>query len=298
MAYFEIKGAIPPMATPFKKDGGVDYDKFVANIEKYNNYDLAGYLVLGSNSETPFLNEEEKLELVRLAVKHAAKGKIIMVGTGLESTEETIKLTNKAADLGAHCALLLTPNYYGGAMGDEAQIAYFTRVADESKIPILIYNVTKFTHINISPAAVSTLSKHPNIIGMKDSSGDIPQLVSFMTKGYDKEFNLMVGTASAWFPALCIGVKGAVMALANCNPGECVDMQKLYDEGKFEEALALYKRMFPVNSAVTGQFGVSGLKYAMDKLGFEGGEVRPPLLPLNDTKKAAIDEILKKAELL
>lgn len=298
MAYFEIKGVIPPMATPFKADGSVDYDAFVQNILYYNSTELAGYLVLGSNSETPFLNEEEKLELIRLTEQHASKDKIIMVGTGLESTEETIRLTNKAAKLGAHCALLLTPNYYGSNMQDQAQIAYFTEVADRCEIPVLIYNVTKFTHINISANAVATLSKHPNIIGMKDSSGDIPQLVSFITKGLDPNFNLIVGTASAWYPAQAIGIKAAIMALANCCPKECIEVQKLTEVGRLQDALELYKRLFPVNAAVTGKHGVPGLKYAMDKLGLKGGYVRKPLLGCNEAAKADIDSILKNAALL
>ena len=221
-----------------------------------------------------------------------------MAGTGLESTSATIELTNKAADQGAQCALLLTPNYYGGAMGDEAQIAYFTEVADHTKIPILIYNVTKFTHINISPKAVSVLSHHPNIIGMKDSSGNISQMIGFMNEGIDPEFNLMVGTASAWYPALTIGVKGAVMALANCCPEECVQVQSLFDEGKYAESLALYKRVWPVNDAVTAKFGVAGLKYACNKLGYGGGYCRKPMLDVNEAKAAQIDAILQKAGLI
>jgi 4-hydroxy-2-oxoglutarate aldolase len=191
----------------------------------------------------------------------------------------------------------LTPNYYGGKMGDEAQLAYFKEVADNTEIPILIYNVTKFTHINISPKVVSELSKHKNIIGMKDSSGDVKQLIQFMNAGLDQEFNLLVGTASAWYPALAVGVKASVMALANCCPDECIEVQKLFEEGKNEESLELYKKMYPVNSAVTGGYGIAGLKYVCDELGFEGGFTRKPLLPLKDREKVELDSIIKKAEL-
>lgn len=298
MSYFEIKGVIPPMITPFTRDGGVDFSKFAANIEKWNKTQLCGYLVLGSNGETPYISEKDKLELIMLTAKHAAKGKIIMAGTGLESTQATIELTNKAAELGAQCALVLTPNYYGDQMGDEAMIAYFTEIADKSRIPILIYNVTKYTHINISPAVVSALSEHPNIIGMKDSSGNIAQLISFMTYGITPQFNLIVGTASAWYPALTIGIKAAIMALANCCPNECIEVQSLFEGGKYRESLELYKRMFPVNACVTGKLGVPALKYACDKLGFEGGEPCKPLLPLKDGQRMEVEKILRTAELL
>ena len=201
MGKMRIKGVIPPMITPFKENGDLDPDAHVHNIEMWNQSDLSGYLVLGSNSEAAFLNEEEKLELIRLTVRHAKKDRIILAGTGMESARETISLTNKAAALGVHAALVLTPFYYGGKMNDEALINYFTQVADNSEVPILIYNVTKFTHVNISANAVAVLCRHPNIIGMKDSSGDIPQLVRFKRVITD-DFNLLVGTASVWYRRL------------------------------------------------------------------------------------------------
>ncbi|MDF2676985.1 MAG: dihydrodipicolinate synthase/N-acetylneuraminate lyase [Bacillota bacterium] len=296
MSFIKIKGVIPPMITPFNENDEMDYEKHVYNIQKWNEYDLAGYLVLGSNSETVYLTEEEKLKLVDLTVKHKKDGKIVMVGTGMESTKATIDLTNKAADLGADCALIVTPFYYGDKMNDEALINYYTEVADKVKIPVLIYNVTKFTHVNISPKAVKVLCKHPNIIGMKDSSGSIPQLIDFKRAIGNTEFNLMVGTASAWYPALTLGVQGSVMALANCCPQECIDVQNEYEAGNLEKAKEIYERVFPVNSAVTGKYGIAGLKYACDILDFKGGFVRKPLLQLKEQEKNDLTEILKTAD--
>lgn len=296
--YFEIHGVLPPVVTPFTAEGKVDFDAFAQNIAQWNDTGVCGYLVLGSNGETPYLQEADKLELICLAARHAAPGKLIMAGTGMESTQATIELTKKAAEAGAHCALVLTPNYYGDQMGDDAQIAFFTEVADQSPIPILIYNVTKFTHVNLSPAAASVLSKHPNIIGMKDSSGNIAQLIAFMTQGLDPEFNLMVGTASAWYPALAIGVKASVMALANCCPRECVQVQQLFEKGEYKASLELYKRMFPVNACVTGKLGVPALKYACDRLGYRGGAPCKPLLPLTPAQQQQVEAILKTAQLV
>lgn len=296
--YFPIRGVLPPVITPFTPDGRVDFDAYSDNIERFNDYGLAGYLALGSNGETPYIPYEDKLRLVEITAQKAARGRIIMAGTGLESTLATIELTRACADKGATCALVLTPNYYGDQMGDEAQIAYFTQVADSSPIPILIYNVTKYTHVNISPRAVSILSRHHNIIGMKDSSGNIAQLISFMVAGLDSDFNLMVGTASAWYPALSIGIRGAVMALANCCPGECVEVQRLFDSGDTAAALALYKRMFPVNACVTGKLGVPALKHACQRLGFDGGVPSRPLLPLTEVQQGEVDAVLKTAGLI
>lgn len=297
MSKMKIEGVIPPMMTPFNEDQSVDYDKHVRNMEKWNQDKLAGYLVLGSNSEASYLSDEEKIKLIELTVKHAKKDRLILAGTGLESAVETIRLTNKAAELGVHGALLLTPFYYGGKMNDEALIKYFTYVADRTEIPVLIYNVPKFTHINVSVNVVRELSRHPNIVGMKDSTGDIPQLVSFLPV-IPEGFNLMVGTVSSWFPALTFGIKAGIFALANLAPNECAEIQEAYKAGDLDSARKTYLRVFPVNTAVTATYGVPGLKYASDLMGYQGGSVRSPLLPPKDADKAAIKEILKTADLL
>lgn len=292
-----IKGIIPPMITPFTEDGDVDYEAHRRNIGKWNKEELAGYLVLGSNSETALLTEEEKLKLIELTVSAAGKGKLLLAGTGLESTRETIRLTNRAAELGVQAALILTPNFYGGQMNNDALINHFRRVADGSRVPILIYNVPAYTHLVISVDAVAALSGHPNIIGMKDSSSDVPRLAAL--KGVlPDSFNLIVGSASALYPALALGVRAGILALANCAGNTCAEVQRLYDTGRQEEASDLYLRFVPVNVAVTATYGVPGLKYASILLGYEGGSVRAPLLPLSDAHKKEIKGILVTSGLL
>lgn len=298
MSYFKIKGALPPMITPFTKKGDLDLDAHRHNLKIWEEAGLAGYLVLGSNSEAAYLNEEEKLDLIRATVAATSRERLVMAGTGLESTRETIRLTNLAAEAGANCALLLTPNYYIDQMGPQAQLHYFKEVADNTAIPILIYNVTKYTGINIHPKVAGELSKHRNIIGMKDSSGSIPQLVQFKKEVDRTSFNLMVGTASAWYPALDLGVEAAIMALANCAPKECVQVQELFDQGMRDQSRELYERLFPVNQAVTATYGVAGLKFAASLLGFKGGYVRSPLMEIDEAAKRDLDKILKEAKLL
>lgn len=292
-----IRGILPPMITPFRKNGQVDYDAFGRNIEKWNETPLGGYLVLGSNSEAAYLTEQEKLKLTQLTVKTARKGRFVLAGTGLESTRETIRLTNKAAELGARAALVLTPCYYGGQMTDNALIRHFTEVADAADIPILIYNVPKFTHLNISVEAVRVLSRHTKIIGMKDSRGDIPQLEAFL-KAAPREFNLIVGSASILYPALALGIKAGILALANCAPSQCAEIQKLYDKSEREKAKDLQARMFPVNKAITETYGIAGLKYASTLMGYEGGSVRSPLLPLDRDGEIDIRQIMERAGIL
>lgn len=293
----KLKGIFPPMITPFKENGEVDYEAFVYNIKKWSQTELEGLLVLGSNSETAFLREEEKLKLIELTAKHAP-GKVIMCGTGMETAEETIELTNKAADLGADCALILTPCFYDAAMKTPALAEYYTTVADHVKIPILVYNVPKFTHVNVAADLIAQLAKHPNIIGMKDSSGDMPQFATFkrVTKGED--FEVFVGTASALYPALTLGAAGGILALANCCPNECVEVYKKYRDKDYEGALETYQRIFPVNTAVTGTYGISGLKWASTLCGYRGGYVRKPLMEQSEKAKEEIKKILQEAEVL
>ena len=290
----KIHGTIPPMVTPFKENGDLDSGAFVSNIEKWNKTPLAGYLVIGSNSETVYLSEEEKLELVKLTAEHAEKDRLIIAGSGLESARETIRLTNKCAKLGAHGALILTPFYYGSSMDSKAMIRFFTEVADNSDIPVLIYNVTKFTHVNIGADAVAELSRHKNIVGMKDSNGDVPQLATFLRVA-DPDFQVMTGTYGAWYPAMTMGITATISAMANCCPNEIAETQELYEAGKQNESFALYQRMFPVNAAVTGTFGIAGLKYACDYLGFKGGHVRNPLSDCSETQKEQLRVIIDKA---
>ena len=297
MSKLQLNGVLPPMITPFKENGDVDYDAFSYNIEKWNETGLAGYLVLGSNSETPFLNEEEKLQLIKLTVECSAEGKHIMVCTGLESIRETIKLTNKAAALGAQSALILTPGFFLSEMNTTAIVDYYTQVADHTDIPILLYNVPKFARTNMDPEAIAILSEHPNIIGMKDSSGNVPQLASYVRVSTE-DYNVLVGTAGAWYPALALGIKAGVHALANCCPNECVKIQELFDAGQWEVARDLYQRVFPVNAAVTGSFGISGLKYGCDLMGFKGGYVGSPLQQISEQRKADLRKVFEKAQLI
>ena len=294
MANRDYKGVYPPMLTPFTHEGDVDYRKFERNMAKWNDANLAGYLVLGSNSETAYLTENEKVELMKIAKRTATPGRKLLVGTGTDCERDTIARNNIAAEMGYDAALVLTPCYYTGSMNAAALIRYFTHVADKSELPVMIYNVPKFTHVNITADALSVLVQHPNIIGMKDSTGDIPQMATWL-RIVPEDFALFVGTASAWFPALCMGVRSAILALANTHPNECAAVQAAYDKGDLAESLATYQRVFPVNTAITGTYGIPGLKVAADLMGYEGGFVRSPLGDLTEQQKSDLATIVNRA---
>ena len=296
MSKIDLHGIFPPITTPFV-DGKVAYDQLAFNIEKWSKTGLKGLVVMGSNGEYVYLSADEKRKLVAKAVESTPEQMLVIAGTGCESTQETIELTCDCAGIGAHAALVVTPHYYGGRMNEVVLRDYFTAVADNSPIPILLYNVPKFTHVNLSAKLVAELSHHPNIVGIKDSTGNVIQLGEFANH-VDVNFELLVGTAGALFGALALGCVGGVLALANIAPLQCVKIYELIKDGSFEEAKNLQLKMIPVNQAVTATYGVPGLKAAMDMLGYFGGNPRPPLLPASEKEKAEIREILIKAELL
>ncbi|MDK2823208.1 MAG: 4-hydroxy-2-oxoglutarate aldolase [Clostridia bacterium] len=293
----EINGVYPPITTPFDEQENINFSALEKNIAKWNETGLAGYVVFGSNGEYAFLSEQEKLDIVKACVANAAKDKKVIVGSGCESTRDTIDLTNKCAKLGADAALLITPNYYKGSMNKKALKEHFIRVADAAELPILLYNVPKFTNINMDSGLVEELARHPNIVGIKDSSANITQLAQIISQA-PADFNVLVGTAGVLYPGLAFGAKGGIMALATCCPKECLEIYTLFNEGKYEEAKKLQMRMIPVNNAVTATYGIAGLKFVMDTLGLIGGPTRRPLLPLSEEEKAKLKEILVKANLL
>ena len=292
----DLNGIFPPITTPFIDDN-VAYDKLASNIEKWGQTGLKGFVVLGSNGEYVSLSEEEKRQVVETVDQAAPDHMSIIAGTGCESTRETIRLTADCAALGAHAALVVSPHYFGGKMTEAALVKHYTAIADSSAIPIILYNVPKFTHVNLGVNIVARLSQHPNIIGIKDSTGNVIQLGEYLNR-VDTNFSVLVGTAGALFGGLTLGCAGGVLALANVAPEECVRIHELVQEGDYKAARLIQLKMIPVNQAVTATFGVAGLKTALELRGYYGGEPRAPLMPSSDDEKRAVETILKEAGLL
>ena len=287
---------MPPIATPFINDE-VAFDKLAQNFSKWNKTGLSGYVVMGSNGESVFLTRQEKLKLIEAAKKNIPEDKLFIAGTGSDSIKETISLSNDAADRGADYVLILTPSFYKSEMKPVVYIKYFSAVADKTKIPVIIYNVPKFTGVDIEAETVAKLAEHKNIAGIKNSSENIRQTTEMIDQT-PKDFAVIVGTASVLYSGLSAGADGGVLALANIAPKECVQIQKFIEEKKYLEALELQKKMLPVNKAITAKYGVAGLKAAMDMLGYFGGEPRAPLSALNNSDKQLLKQILATARLL
>lgn len=294
----DLKGMLPPIATPFdENDGSIAYDKLSENFDKWNKIPFRGYTVQGSNGEYPFLSADERIELVKNVKQMIPSGKLLVAGSGCESTIETVKMTQEMAKQGADVALVITPFYYKSGVTQSGLAKHYEEVADHSPIPVLLYNVPVNTGFDLPVETILRLSNHKNIIGMKDSNGDIAKManVIFRTKAVPGGFQVIAGSASFLLPAYSIGCVGGVCALANILGDEVCKVQELFDAKKLEEAKDLQQRLVAPNLAVTKHFGVPGLKAALDAFGYYGGKPRLPLEELDSNTKMGLLHIFKNS---
>jgi len=290
------QGIIAALTTPFKNEQ-LFPEKLKQNIERYNETDLAGYVIAGSTGEGAYLSDDECLSLVDTAVKSSSKNKIIIAGTARESVKNTVDLTNKAADKGADAALVCTPHYFKSKMTHDALKKFYLSVAKKSQIPIIIYNIPQNTGVWVDQRLVITLLKHPNILGLKDSSGDLiffEQVCPYL----DSESLFLLGSGSLILPGLIMGASGGILRLASITPKLCTELFHLYNEKKWEKAKKIQLDLVPLNQAVTKDYGIAAAKYALDLLGYYGGPCRLPLLNLSPPIKNKIKDLLKKLQLL
>lgn len=286
-----LSGIFPPLPTLFNDNQELDTEKMCQNITRLNQIDLAGYLLLGSNGELVMLSEEEKIKVYNDCRMAIPKSKLMIAGTGGLSTLETIRLTKGAANAGADAALVLNPFYYKGLMTKEALIQHYFEVADASDIPIIIYNMPANSGMDMGAEMIASFAKHQNIIGMKDSGGNLTKMGD-LRRLTDPEFQILAGSAGFLMPALSVGAIGGILALANIAPQQCLDIYKNFKQGNLEFAQELQLKMIPVNAAVTSGMGIPALKYAMDFLGLEGGICRKPIQSLNEKQKQIIEQLL------
>jgi len=286
-----LSGVFPPIVTPFASNQSVAWDKLEENVSKLNTEPLAGYLVHGSNGEFCYLDTRERLEMVKTVKSLCSPGKLLLAGSGAESTIETVRMTEAMAAAGADVAVVVTPSYYKGGMTGAALESHYLTVADASPIPVVLYSVPANTTLDLPLDTVIRLAQHKNIIGIKESGGDITKIASIIHGTRDENFQVIAGSASFLLVSLYLGAVGGICALANVLPGPVCQLMSLHKEGRHEEARALQFRLISPNAAVTKQFGVAGLKQSMDWAGYYGGPTRSPLQPLS----SAHTELLSKA---
>jgi 4-hydroxy-2-oxoglutarate aldolase len=290
-----LKGILPPLTTPFAADGRVELKALATNVQRYNRTGLAGYVVVGSTGESVYLSESEKVQIWEAVRGAADSDKLLIAGTGCESTAETVALTQRAAGLGYHAALVRTPAYFKPQMTPAALERHFRAVADESPVPVLIYSVPQFTGLKVEAPMVARLAEHPNIAGIKESSGDV-KLVGDMIALAPPEFQVLVGSASTLYPSMALGAQGAILAVACALPELCVELYRAACAGEHALARTLQQKLLEPTAAVTSRFGIAGLKFAMELRGYVGGPPRPPLLPLDEAARAEIKRIFATLE--
>jgi 4-hydroxy-2-oxoglutarate aldolase len=293
----KVEGVFAPIATPFGADGAIDFGRYAENLAKFDKTGLSGIVALGSNGEFAMLSHQEKLDLVAAVRKGLGPDKAVIAGTGCESLRETIELTKSAADRGADAALVINPCYYKRDLTESTIEKFFAAVADASPIPVMIYNMPGNSGINLSSALVTKLSAHKNIVGVKDSGGNIVQ-ISEIIAGVPSDFSVFAGSGSYLFATAALGGRGGTLAVANVAPDICAEIYSLCLKKEYDEARKLQLDILQLNACVTSRHGIAGMKAAMDLAGFFGGAPRLPLQPATEAMIADIRTQMEKLGLL
>ncbi|MCJ7644482.1 MAG: dihydrodipicolinate synthase family protein [Candidatus Aminicenantes bacterium] len=291
-----FEGIFAALTTPFVHEEA-SVPKFKENIAKFNETGLAGYLILGSTGESVSLSDVESEALVRAARESAAPGKKVIAGTARESTKLTLEFTNRAAGLGVDAALVRPPSYYKAKMNVDALRAYYLAVADGAKLPVIIYNIPQNTGIFLESQLIVELARHPNVIGLKESTGNLAFLGEVI-RLVPPDFHYFLGSGSVFLPALELGACGAILAVANAAPEICVKIYKLFREGRLEEARSLQLDLLPFNKTIMEEAGIPGLKHALDLRGYYGGPARLPLLPVDEQTRSDLAAHMKRLGIL
>ena len=289
----KLQGIFPPIATPFDHAGNIYLSKIRHNVEKWNLTALSGYVVMGSTGESVMLLPEEKYTVWEEVAKYAASEKLLIAGTGAESVRETVQLTNRAAEMGYKAAMVRTPHYYKNLINrNDAQVLYYRAVADQAKIPLIIYNWPQTTGVDISVDAVAAISEHPNVIAIKESSGNLEKVMQLI-RDVRHGFQVLVGSAPTLWPSLLMGACGAILAYANAAPYSTIAIWEAYRTREEAAGMDWQNRIGRPSALVTTKYGVPGLKYAMDLNGYYGGPPRLPLTVPTAEAKREIEEAFR-----
>ena len=287
-----LNGVFAPVPTPFDSHDRLDSAGLKTAFAQWIKGPLTGFVVLGSYGEAALMDEDESDRAIAIARDVVPRGRPLVAGTGRESTQATIAATKRAAGLGADAVLVRTPGFFKSQMTHDVFVRHYTAVADASPVPILLYNFTAVTGVNLLPAAVSRLATHPNIIGMKESGGDVAQIADLVS-GTPNEFQVLAGSSSTFYAALAVGASGGILALANIVPDACVRLLDLFRRGRHDEARDLQRQIVPLSKLLGQAYGIAGLKAALKLIGCDVGVPRPPLVPLPDEGVAALKDAIE-----
>jgi 4-hydroxy-2-oxoglutarate aldolase len=289
-----LKGIFCPVVTPFNRRGEIDEGLFRENLQKLAGIGLSGVLVAGSTGEGPYLEQRERLRLVELARGLVRAPELLIAGTGLESTDATVRLSREAVARGADALLVLTPNYYKSKMDADTLAAHYRAVARQVERPVIVYSIPQFTGLHLEPATIGKLARIPNVVGLKESSGDI-RFVRAVMRAVRSGFRVLVGSVLILVEALRAGAVGAVLGQANFAPELCVGLYQASLQKKRKTALEFQERLLPLARKIALPFGVPGVKAALDLSGYAGGFPRAPLAPLGPAARKSVAEALREA---
>lgn len=283
-----LQGVLGPVVTNFlPRSEDLDLAAFARNVRAHLAAGMSGVVVCGSTGEAALLTEEERFSLLEAARREVPPGQLLLMGTGAESTRLTVRRCREAQAAGADAVLVVAPHYYSNAMSIEALRAHYRRVADDSPLPVVLYNIPKYMHFKLPPELVAELARHPNVIGIKDSSGDLAILASYL-QSQSGAFTVLTGNGATFEAALVAGARGGILAVALFAAVQSVAIFEAHRRGDYVAAAALQAKVKPAAVAVVGELGVPGVKAAMDAVGLSGGPVRSPLVDLDAASRARI----------
>ena len=292
-----LAGIFAPVTTPFVVGGEVDAPGFAANIKAHLDAGLSGVVVGGSTGEAALLDEAERSSLVEIARETVPRDKALIVGAGAESTRYAIRLAKNAAARGADAILVVAPHYYSTSMTAEALLLHYRAIADASAVPLILYNIPKYMHFALPSQVVAELAKHPNVIGIKDSSGNKELLAGFM-ESRSTTFSVLVGNGALLQHALMTGAVGGILGVSLFAPALALEVFSAMQRGDIGGATPAQARLAPLHSKIVADLGVAGVKAALDVVNLTGGPTRSPLLPLGEAERRAIATLLQTAELV
>ena len=283
-----MDGIGPPLVTPFTEAGRVDHDNLISLLDRLESAGIDFVVPCGSTSEAPMLSSSERKAVIETVASTASVP--VIAGTGHPSLAETIETTAFAATAGADAALVVTPYYYNH--DQDALTAYYGELADEVSIPIYLYSVPKFTGVTLEPPTIERLATHPNIHGIKDSSGSLKRVIRTLERTESAEFDVMVGATSLVATALSHGCSGAILALANLTPAELAEAYSAHQAGAIEDARIAIANLVDLNHAITNTYGIPGLKWAMRYRDMPAGHPRAPFQGLDAAQQRELKQLI------
>ncbi len=289
-----FEGLFPALVTPLN-DQGIDTDVLRRLVIDLMSKGADGFVPLGTTGEAPTLSAEERDLVIKTCVE-AVNGRMpIIAGTGTNSTAASIERTKRAADLGAKGALVICPYY--NKPTQEGLYRHFMAVADNSPLPLILYNIPGRTSVNMLPETVERLCPHDNIVGIKEASGNMDQISEVAIRCGD-QISILAGDDSLILPTLTCGGKGAISAAGNVVPSDLKKIMMTFFAGEVSDAISIHLKVWPLLKALFIETNPIAVKEALQQMGYEVGSVRLPLVPMQESNRSVLVQELKKHGLI